>query len=305
MAAPSEADTIAMLLGGPLRPDRDLQRPGDDAVAVPGGALVSVDTMVEGVHFDDRLSAADVGWKLVAVNASDIGACGRMPRWALLSLSLPRGDGAWLTGFARGLREALGAWSIDLRGGDTTRSPGPRVASLTIGSAATGPRVSRAGASVGDTLWVTGALGAAAAGFCHQTLLGLDHLRRPVPPVAFGAALGAAGLPSAMMDLSDGLAADLARLCAASGVGALVWPEALPASPALPDVDAAERLSLMTAFGEEYGLLFAAPGAAEAAIGGLAAAHGVAVSPVGRCIPAEEGVLFGDGAWPEARFRHF
>jgi thiamine-monophosphate kinase len=300
-----EQAIIELLLGGPLRPDRKLQQPGDDAVVTPGGALVSVDAMVEGVHFDESLSAADVGWKLAAVNASDISACGRLPRWALLSLSLPRDDTAWLSGFAQGLQEALRRWDITLLGGDTTRSPGPRFASLTIGSGPSGPVVSRAGARVGDELWVTGELGRAAAGFCHGTAGGLVWLRRPEPPVVFGARLGEAGLAMAMMDLSDGLRADLARLCAASGVGAWIDPTALPAGPALPAVGAEERLALMTSFGEDYELLFAAPASAHAAVVALGEESGVRLSCVGRCVSAGDGVRLGGGCWPSARFAHF
>lgn len=302
----TEQQIIDLLLGGPLDARRGLSAPGDDAVLAPGGAVVSVDTMVEGVHFDHRLSAADVGWKLVAVNASDIGACGRRPAWALLALSLPRDDGAWLAGFATGLRAALARWSIDLLGGDTTRSPGPRFASLTIGSPPTGPAVSRSGARPGDDLWVTGTLGRSAAGFLHATPGGLAWLRRPEPPVRFGARLGAEGLARAMMDLSDGLRTDLPRLCAASQTGAAVDPGALPACDDLPPgCSEAERLALMTAFGEDYELLFAADSSARDAIRAAAQAEGVSVSRIGQLTAPEQGVTLGGAGWPDARFVHF
>lgn len=305
MSNATEQEIITLLLGEPLQPGGQLSSPGDDAVEVPGGALVSVDAMVEGVHFDHRLSPADVGWKLVAVNASDIGACGREPCWALLALSVPRDDQEWLSGFAEGLHSALRRWGIRLRGGDTTRSPGPRVVSLTIGSAPSGPALTRSGAAPGDDLWITGALGRSAAGFHYGTPCGLSWLRRPTPPVRFGAALGAAGLPSAMMDLSDGLAADLARLCAASEIGASIDPLALPRDGALAGTPPSEALSLMTAFGEDYELLFAAPPACRSAIVSLAVSQGVTVSRIGRCLVAGAGIQLGTQPWPAAHFTHF
>ncbi|MEL6344204.1 MAG: thiamine-phosphate kinase [Myxococcota bacterium] len=283
-------------------------RPGDDAAQAPGDVLVSVDTMVEGTHFDDRLSPEDVGWKLVAVNASDIGACGRLPSWALLSLALPRPlDEGWVQAFATGLQAALRHWSVALIGGDTTRIEGPRVASLTIGSAQGGPRISRSSAQPGELLWVSGTLGDAAAGFYHRHPEGLKWLRRPRPPVRLGAALGSAGVARAMMDLSDGLRADVSRMCESSGVGATIWPDALPAGPAVTSIaEEAERMALMTAFGEDYQLLFTASKDDDGAIRAIAAACGASVRTIGRCTQRTDGVIFGEGKrWPVARFAHF
>lgn len=304
MSSATEQEIITLLLGAP-QPGRGLSSPGDDAVEVPGGALVSVDAMVEGVHFDHRLDASDVGWKLVAVNASDIGACGRAPTWALLALSVPSGDRLWLSGFAEGFHSALLHWGVTLQGGDTTRSPGPRVLSLTIGSGPSGPSLTRSGACAGDDLWVTGALGRSAAGFHYGTPAGLAWLRRPSPPVRFGAALGAAGLPSAMMDLSDGLAADLSRLCLASEIGAHIDPGALPSDAALTGTPPSEALSLMTSFGEDYELLFAAAPSSRRAIASLAAAHGISAQRIGCCLPHGSGITLGAQQWPDARFSHF
>lgn len=307
--------TIEQMLGrsggGLLRPLRDglgVTMPGDDAARTADDGLVSVDTMVEGVHFDDRLSPADVGWKLIAVNVSDLGACGRAPQWALLSLSLPRPlDEGWVQQFAAGMRRALERWGVALIGGDTTRTAGPRVVSLTIGSASGGPAVSRGGARSGDQLWVSGTLGEAATGFFHGLPAGLRWLQRPEPPVRLGVALAQAGQVRAMMDLSDGLANDLPRLCEASGVGATVWPDALPAGAATRHIaDQQEREALMTAFGEDYQLLFAAPPENEAAIRAIAAEQDVSVSPIGVCTAAETEVrLHGRTEWPAARFTHF
>ena len=133
-----------------------LYAPGDDAACVPGDAVVTVDAMVEDVHWDDKLSAADVGWKLIASNASDINAMGALPQWAVLTLCLPRPiDRQWVDAFSKGLGEALEKWSIHLVGGDTTRSPSTRMLSLTMGGHTTNP-VDRCGAAVGDDIWVAG-----------------------------------------------------------------------------------------------------------------------------------------------------
>ncbi len=297
----TEARIIASLLGD--HPPPPPAGPGDDAALVPGDIAVSVDTMMEGVHFDERLSPADIGWKLVAVNASDIGACGRQPDWALLAISLPRPlREAWLADFSAGLHAALAHFGVRLIGGDTTASPGPISATLTIASLPGGPFITRGGGRPGDRIWVTGTLGAAAAGFLHGAPDGLAWLRRPRPPVAFGAALGASGLAHAMMDLSDGLMCDLKRLCAASGVGAIVHPERLPADPSTEGLP--EPLALQVAFGEDYQLLLCAPPSSDGALKRLAQSHHIALSDIGT-LTAESGATLSSKDWPKAAFSHF
>lgn len=276
---------------------------GDDAAMVDSCTAVTVDTMVEGVHWDDRLSAEDVGWKLVACNASDINAMGGRPTWALLSIALPAPlDRNWVTDFARGLGAAMRRWNIVLAGGDTTRSKGPRMASLSL--AGHTPRaVGRHGANPGDEVWVSGVLGGPAAGFAMTASANMA-LRRPSPPIGLGQALAETGLVSAMMDLSDGLRQDLARLCAASRVGAVISPERLPPHPDV--IGSSDALSMMTAFGEEYELLFTARVGSATVIQQAAAPFGS--QPV--CIGVVTGGA-GDGArlegvdWPEPRFTHF
>ena len=297
----TEDRIIARLLGDtPLPPPAG---PGDDCALVPGDVAVSVDAMIEGIHFDHRLSPADVGWKLVAVNASDIGACGRMPDWALLALSLPRPlDPHWLESFSEGLQAALQHFGVRLIGGDTTSSPGPVCASLTIASQPGGPFLTRSGGQAGDTLWVTGALGRAAAGFQHATPLGLQWLRRPLPPVKFGAALGRMGAVHAMMDLSDGLRRDLDRLCTASDCGALVYPERLPFDASVEGLS--ERLRLQVAFGEDYQLLLSAPPASDGALLDLAKSHRIRLTNIGT-LTANGGAMLSEGSWPKADFSHF
>ncbi len=298
---PGESSAIAALLRA--CPPRGALRipPGDDAAVLHDGLTLSTDLLVEGVHFDHRLSPADVGWKAVAVNVSDLGAMGARPAWLQLGLSPPRPlDLGWVEQFAHGMAEALTHWGLELSGGDTTRSPGPRMVSVTVGGHC-GQPVARSGGRAGDRLWVTGRLGASAAGF-HRAGTGRSWLRRPDPPVAFGVAVAEAGLAHAMMDLSDGLATDLPRLCAASGVGAEVDPEALPLHPATLDGPAPLREA--TAWGEDYQLLLAAEPSASEALRALAKAHGVELTPIGR-LHHGEGATMGGQGWPTPDFAHF
>lgn len=270
---------------------------GDDAAVLPDGTVTTVDTMVEGTHWDHRLDPADVGWKLVAVNVSDLAATGARPRWGLLALTLPEPlDLAWVERFATGLAAAARHWGLPILGGDTTRGPA-RVASLTATGHAARP-VLRSGGRPGDDLWVTGELGRAAEGFLATapSPAALRWLRRPEPPVAFAVAAAEAGLLAAAMDLSDGLARDLARLCAASGAGAEIDPDALPGDGPLP---------WKTAFGDDYELLFAAPPAARNALLSLAQMHTTRLARVGRLTGGSSPRLLGHDAWPEPLFGHF
>ena len=229
--------------------------PGDDGAVLADGTVLVADTMVQGVHWDDRSTPEQVGRKLIAVNASDIAACGARPTWTLLTLSLPTVDDHWLTRFSAGLRSAL--IDVPLLGGDTTRTDGPIVASLTMaGVVDAGAPLLRSGARAGEDIWVTGQLGRAADAFHGDGPLA--PLVDPTPPLALGPMLAARGLASAAMDLSDGLAADLPRLCRASGVGAVITT--------VPTETSLERA---VGFGDDYELLFVAPTAHRAAIQAL------------------------------------
>lgn len=273
---------------------------GDDAavVSVEGSVtLLTTDTMVEGRHWDHRLSAEDVGWKLVAVNVSDIGAMGGRPTWALLALTLPSPlDREWVRGFARGLGAGLRRWGVALVGGDTTGGPA-RVASLTLGGAASRP-IRRSGGVPGDDLYVTGPLGRAAEAFLatHPRAEAAAWFRRPCPPVELGARLGESGLVHAMMDLSDGLSKDLTRLCRASGCGAWVDPALLPGEA---------PLSWKVGFGEDYELLFAAPREARSAVERMSQDIGIPLHRVGALEPGSQPRLVGGDDWPKPMDTHF
>ncbi len=279
--------------------------PGDDAAVLSDGTAITADALVEGVHFDDRLAPGDVGWKAVAVSASDLGAMGACPAWMVLCLSVPSHTPvSWVEAFAVGLGEAAKAFSVSLIGGDTTGSPGPKVVSITMGGPCAADPIRRDSASPGDLLWVTGRLGLAGAGWmlADPPAAALAALRRPTPPVALALALSRAGLPTAMMDLSDGLAADLPRLCRASGCGADVDADALPVPDALrghPD-----SLKLMTGGGEDYELLFASKPGDRQAISALAESRGIEVAVIG-CLTEGSALRMSGSSWPSPAFQHF
>jgi thiamine-monophosphate kinase len=275
---------------------------GDDAAVVDHGLAVTVDALVEGVHFDRRLSPEDVGYKTLAVSVSDLAAVGARPSWAVLALALPASDPAWVDGFARGLADACARWGVRLVGGDTVRTPGPRTASLTLGGTCVAAPRRRSGARPGDDLWVTGTLGLASAGWRLDAppAAALAALRRPDPPLAFALDLALDGLATAGMDLSDGLARDLPRLCAASRVGAVVDADALPGDPCL----GSDAVDHQLRGGEDFQLLFTAPPGHADALRALAARHGVRLTRVGRIEPGDAPRL-AQGSWPTPAWAHF
>ena len=267
---------------------------GDDAalLAVPPGMqlVVTADTLNVGVHFPEATAAADIGWKSLAVNLSDLAAMGATPAWCTLSLSLPQVEDSWIDGFLDGFLELAGQHRIALVGGDTTRGP-LSIAVTAIGLVEPGHALRRDGARVGDDLWVTGNLGDAAAAL-QMVLAGRQasassrlRLDRPTPQVVAGQRLS--GLAHACIDLSDGLLADLAHVCERSGVGAEVALSALPASAELQQVDVATRWPLQACGGDDYELCFtAAPRHRELIVQAMDFA-GVVATPIGRIVPGQ------------------
>jgi len=253
---------------------------------------------VQGVHFDSRLTPEDVGFKAVAVSVSDLGSMGATPAWMTLALCLPRDvDADWVQRFARGLGEAARTYNVSLVGGDTTRSPGPILVSVTMGGPLVADPLTRSGGRAGHDLWITGSLGIAAEGWLNATpgAPSLEALRRPAPPLAFALGLAERSLASAAMDLSDGLLTDLRRLCAASGVGAEVDPDRVPGSS-----DDTARL----AGGDDYELLFTAPPDQRSQIQALAQRHGTDVTLIGALTQNTDVRLIGR-PWPAPAWRHF
>ena len=258
---------------------------GDDCAVIDRDGrhvwLLTLDTLIESVHFDCAFHPPELlGRKAVSVNVSDIGAMGGVPRFALLSVGMPPGfDPAWFQAFAQGLARACRDYGCLLIGGDTVASPQGLNFSLTLIGEALGQQVVyRRGAQVGDTIWVSGPLGWAAAGLALlQRGIGRDNepflplMERHLNPRAraeFGALLAQSGLVHAMMDLSDGLATDLAHLCAASAVGAEVWAQQLPGQDLLAQaarLTGDDPVHWAIGGGEDFELLFtASPEAATA-----------------------------------------
>ncbi len=276
---------------------------GDDAavVDVPSGEqlVVAVDTLVAGVHFPDNAAPADIGYKALAVNLSDMAAMGAQPRWATLALTLPQADADWVAEFARGFFALAERFQVELIGGDTTR--GPLCVSVQIlGTLPRGQGLLRAGARVGDRIFVSGNLGDAGLalrllqtqGACADDIrAALDaRLHRPEPRVALGERLR--GLASAAIDVSDGLLADLGHILERSGVGATVWVERLPRSAAFQSCvspQTPEWFELPLAAGDDYEICFTATPVQSATLQTLARELDVSITAIG-VIEAEPGL---------------
>ena len=291
---------------------------GDDAalLAPPAGQelAVAIDTLVEGVHFPHGTPPRDIGWKALAVNLSDLAAMGATPAWALLALTLPRANAACVDGLADGFAQLAQEHAVALVGGDTTR--GPFCLSIVVhGFVPPGQALTRAGARAGDAVFVTGTLGGAAGGLrlvqgrlpfdpadeAHRALRA--RLDRPTPRVRAGLALR--GHASACIDVSDGLLADLGHLCAASGVGAQIDPNALPVPSALRGVfGSAAARELALSGGDDYELCFTVPPAgvgamqaALAAVDGKATRIGTIVEGQGVRALGNEPLATARGGW--------
>ena len=284
---------------------------GDDAalLAVPAGQAlaVSTDTLVSGVHFPEDTTPYDIGWKSLAVNLSDLAAMGAVPAWATLALTLPRPDREWVSAFADGFAALAREHRLALVGGDTTQ--GPLTITVTIhGFVPENLALRRDGARAGDAVFVTGTLGDAAAGLRLLRDLGqhegeravlVERLSRPTPRVAQGLLLR--GWAHACIDVSDGLLADLGHICTASGVGAEIESDRLPASPVLRALfDAAEGASFQLAGGDDYELCFCVPAELAVELSAILADSGCVATQIGRIV-AEPGLRVRDAAGNEVR----
>ncbi len=250
---------------------------GDDAAVVEAGTgsqVLTTDMLVEDVHFERTfVSPRDLGAKAIVVNVSDVAAMAASPRYALVSLGIPSElEAAWVIELVGGMRAACQEYALTLVGGDTDRADRIVISVTVVGEVAPGRALTRAGAHPGDLIVVTGSLGAAAGGFAlsraHPSKVGraltsawgrelLDAFARPVARVGEGQTLQQAGA-TAMMDVSDGLAKDLSRLCAESGVGARVELARVPVAPALrpaAELLGFDPLELALSGGEDYELL--------------------------------------------------
>jgi thiamine-monophosphate kinase len=296
---------------------------GDDcALLAPRAGMqlaVSTDMLVEGRHFLSTVAPDRLGHKALAVNLSDLAACGAAPLAFTLALSLPRVDERFLDGFSRGLFALAETHGIELVGGDTTAGP-LNVCIAVFGEVPVGGALLRSGARVGDGLWVShpidGGIGdarLALEAFRGTVALGGDafervraRMERPAPRVALGLALR--GIATAAIDVSDGLLGDLRHILARSNVGATVLAQALPVSADLGAQPTALQRECTLAGGDDYELLFTAPASADAAVLAAAAGAGCAAARIGRIEDAAAGLRVTDGdgrALDLARFAGF
>lgn len=283
---------------------------GDDCAVIapsPGMQLaVSTDTMVEGRHFLSTVDPARLGHKALAVNLSDLAACGARPLAFTLALTLPRVDEAWLAGFSQGLLALADAHDCELIGGDTTA--GPLAIGITVmGEVPPGQALLRSGARPGDELWVSGSPGEARLAleaFRGTLVPPLDaeafeatrlRMERPTPRVALGLALR--GLATSAIDVSDGLLGDLGHVLRRSRVGAAIALDALPVGPWLAARPRAEQHDCVLAGGDDYELLFTAPAARHAEVLAAGLSVDVAVHRIGLVQPADAGLRLLDGGW--------
>ena len=281
---------------------------GDDGAVLqptPGTQQIQVtDTLVEGVHFPANIDARDIGYRTVAVNLSDIAAMGASPRWMTLALTLWDKDEDWVEAFAAGLFEAATEHGVSLVGGDTTQGDSVVITVHVSGEVEEGAAILRSGAQPGDTVFVTGTVGDAAAGLelLREGVVDdelVHRFLRPTARIATGHALSRRA--HAAIDVSDGLIADLKKLLDASGVGAEINIENVPVSAALLarfDTDSARQFALTG--GDDYELCFTAPADAVAEIEG--------VTPIGTVTEKSELVCRSAGKIVEvdaSGYRHF
>jgi thiamine-monophosphate kinase len=296
-----------------------LKAHGDDIV-------VTTDAVVEGVHFLSDDPADTVARKALRANLSDLAAKGATPAGFVLTLALRSVDDAWLTPFARGLGEDASLFGCPLLGGDTVSTPGPLMISITaFGRLPRGKMVHRSGAKPGDRVVVTGTIGDATLGLdilkggpvatavaedarARETLVG--RYRVPQPRNALAQAIR--DHASAAMDVSDGLAGDLAKLCAASRVSAVIDAPSVPLSAAAAALLArgAVGIDKIVSGGDDYEILCAIPENRFEAFAHAAAIAGVAVTSIGTVIAGEADLRFLDGegneiALPRLSYSHF
>lgn len=299
---------------GPVRADVRLGI-GDDAAVtrVEAGSelVIATDTLVEGTHFLPGTAPRALGYRCLAVNLSDLAAMGAEPLWCTLALTLPDGAEDWVGSFSEGFMELAERFDIALIGGDTVR--GPLAMTVTVhGRVDPGCAICRDGARAGDGIFVTGSFGAAAAGLASLEsgdtgARTIDRFLYPTPRIDEGRSL--VGIASAMIDVSDGLHVDLARLLDASGLGAKLAVETLPLPAELPaGVEHHRAVELALTGGDDYELCFTVPENCSEALERTASGWDCAVTRIGATV-TESGL-----AWtaagenfplPDTGFRHF
>ena len=326
---PSAEDSLISSYFGPLATDPGAFNLGDDAAilkALGDDVVVTTDAIVEGVHFLAGDPPDTIARKALRVNLSDLAAKGAIPAGFVLTLALRQADDAWLKPFARGLGEDAGAYGCPLLGGDTVSTPGPAMISITaFGRVPPGTMIHRSGAKPGDRIVVTGTIGdaalglavlkggaakAALAGDAAATQMLVERYRVPQPRNALAKAVR--DHAHAAMDVSDGLAGDLAKLCAASGVSAVVDAQSIPLSVPAARLLAQGTIGIeaIVAGGDDYEILCAIPENRFEAFARAAGLAGVAISSIGTVIAGSSVPRFLDAAGreialPRLSYSHF
>jgi thiamine-monophosphate kinase len=314
----SGEDSLIARYFRPLATDPGAFNLGDDAAVLQGlgdEIVVTTDAIVEGVHFLPDDPPDSVARKALRVNLSDLAAKGATPAGFVLTLALRAADEAWLTPFARGLGEDARLFDCPLLGGDTVSTPGPKMISITaFGRVPPDKMVHRSGARPGDRIVVTGTIGDATLGLdilgggevaaaladdaaARQMLVG--RYRIPQPRNALAKAVR--DHASAAMDVSDGLAGDLAKLCEASGVSAVIDAPGIPLSAAAASLLARGSVGIeaLVSGGDDYEILCAIPENQFGAFAQAAAAAGVAVTSIGTIIAGTSAPKFLDAKGSE------
>jgi thiamine-monophosphate kinase len=325
----SGEDSLIARYFRPLATDPGALSLGDDAALLKASGddlVVTADAIVEGVHFLPNDPPGTIARKALRVNLSDLAAKGAVPAGFVLTLALRDANDAWLAPFARGLGEDAGQFGCPLLGGDTVSTPGPLMISITaFGRVPAGKMVHRSGAKPGDRIMVTGTIGDAALGLdilkggaaaaalagdtaAREILVG--RYRVPQPRNALAKAVR--DHAHAAMDVSDGLAGDLAKLCAASGVSAVIDAPSIPLSAAAAPLLArgAAGIEGIVSGGDDYEILCAVPENRLEAFVQAARLAGVAVTSIGTVIAGPSVPRFLDKAGreialPRLSYSHF
>jgi thiamine-monophosphate kinase len=328
-AGPSGEDSLIARYFRPLATDPGAFDLGDDAAilkALGEDIVVTTDAIVEGVHFLPHDPPDTIARKALRANLSDLAAKGATPAGFVLTLALRAADDAWLAPFARGLGEDAGLFGCPLLGGDTVSTPGPLMISITaFGRVSQGKMVRRNGAKPGDRIVVTGTIGDAALGLdilkggvmavaladdaAAKAML-VDRYRVPQPRNAL--ALAVRDHADAAMDVSDGLAGDLAKLCAASCVSAVIDAESIPLSAAARGLlsRGVTGIAALVSGGDDYEILCAIPEnrfegfAQDAGVAGVVVAS-IGTVIAGRAVPRFLDAGGRDIALPRLSYSHF
>jgi thiamine-monophosphate kinase len=280
---------------------------GDDCarlrIAAGMELAVTTDMLIEGRHFLADAEPRALGHKSLAVNLSDLAACGARPRWVTLSIGLKTADEAWLAAYSAGLFALAERHGVELVGGDTTRSERIVINITALGEVPAGTALSRAGAKAGDELWVSGELGGAALGLARPEIAdAAARLHEPEPRVALGERLR--GIAHAAIDVSDGLAGDLAHILERSRVGARVQYDLIPRPAAFRDLDDPElEKDCVLSGGDDYELLFAAPAGRRGEVQALSRELGLPLARIGTVEPEAGRLAIVDAAGKPLSFR--